>query len=152
MAVLRVSGRRFEVDDYLRRHGFAPDAVWHAGDRTRRGQTREDSGFSLDIGDAASADALIQGFRAWVRSNRSALLELRQHGVAAEVDVGMTVGSSAQFTASIALAPEDLALLAEVGLSYRVSAYPCNDSDDEDDEDDEEGTTKAGTSEGGPVE
>ncbi|WP_438007538.1 hypothetical protein WME89_01670 [Sorangium sp. So ce321] len=149
VAVIRVSGRRFEVDAYLRRHGFAPDAVWHAGDRTGRGQTLEKSGFSLCIGDAASADALVQEFRAWVRSNRSALLELRQHGAAAEVDVAMTVGSSAQFTASIALAPEDLALLAEVGLSYRISAYPCDDSDDEDTD---EETTKAGTSEGGPLE
>ncbi|HTN88866.1 MAG TPA: hypothetical protein VL242_34550 [Sorangium sp.] len=145
LAVIRVSGRLFEVDDYLRRHDFAPDAVWHAGDHTRRGQAREDSGFSLGIGDAASADALVQAFRAWVRSNRSALLELRQLGAAAELDVGMTVGSAAQFTASIALAPEDLALLAEVGLSYRVSAYPCDDADDE-------GTTEAGTSTGGPVE
>ncbi|XXT20253.1 hypothetical protein WME94_01625 [Sorangium sp. So ce429] len=135
----------FDVDDYLRRHGFAPDAVWHVGDRTTTGRILEKSGFNLGIGDATSADALVQEFRAWVRSNRSALLELRQHGAAAEVDVGMTVGSSAQFTASIALAPEDLALLAEVGLSYRVSAYPCDDSDDE-------GTTEAGTSEGGPVE
>ncbi|AUX38947.1 uncharacterized protein SOCE26_003280 [Sorangium cellulosum] len=63
----------------------------------------------------------------------------------------MTVGSSAQFTASIVLAPDDLALLAEVGLSYRVSAYPGSDSDDED-EDTDEGSTTASTSDGGPVE
>ncbi|XXY45071.1 hypothetical protein WME91_34225 [Sorangium sp. So ce269] len=152
MAVIRVSGPTFEVDDYLRRHGFAPDAVWHVGDRTMRGRILEDSGFSLGIGDAASADALVQEFCAWVRSNSSALLELRQHGASAEVDVGMTVGSSAQLTASIALTPEALALLAGVGLSYRVSAYPCDDEDDEDDEDTDEGTTEAGTSEGGAFE
>jgi hypothetical protein len=56
---------------------------------------------------------------------------LKDAGATAELDVGMPVGSTKQFTASVSLEPSDLALLAELGLVYRVSAYPVDDDDNE---------------------
>ena len=57
----------------------------------------------------------------------SALLALGGLGGVAVIDVGLTVGTSDQFTASVTLTPADLALLAKAGVELSVSAYPATE-------------------------
>ncbi|PYV29834.1 MAG: hypothetical protein DMG09_28875 [Acidobacteria bacterium] len=57
----------------------------------------------------------------------SALLALGGLGGVAVIDVGLTVGTSDQFTASVTLTQADLALLAKAGVELSVSAYPATE-------------------------
>ena len=127
VAVLRVSGADFDPDPYVKRHGFTPDIIWRAGEPDRLGRARSESGFNLSIGDAVSAAALVKQVRGWVEDNMSALLALGGLGGVAVIDVGLTVGTSDQFTASVTLTPADLALLAKAGVELSVSAYPATE-------------------------
>jgi len=47
-------------------------------------------------------------------------------GLTAELSVGVTVGDSAQFVASIDLTSDDLSMMGTLGLSLNVSAYPTS--------------------------
>jgi len=127
VAVLRVSGADLDPDAYVKRHGFTPDIIWRAGEPDRLGRVRSKSGFNLSIGDAVSAAALVKQVRGWVEDNMSALLALGGLGGVAVIDVGLTVGTSDQFTASVTLTPADLALLAKAGVELSVSAYPATE-------------------------
>lgn len=132
LAVLSASGAEFDPDAYLRWAGLEPDAVWHVGEPRFRGEPHAESGFNICVADERSMDALVETMRDWLTAHRLVLAALGKAGAKAELDVGMTVGSAKQFAASVSLEPSDLALLAELGLVYCVSAYPAADDEDED--------------------
>lgn len=132
LAVLHASGAVFDPETYLRRSGLQPDAVWHVGEPRSRGGPHADSGFNVCVADECSREALVAKVRYWLNAHGRAMAALRDAGATAELDVGMSVGSTKQFAASMSLELSDLALLAKLGLADRVSAYP--DDDDGDDE------------------
>lgn len=133
MAIFRAFGAAFDLARYLRKSGLKPDASWRAGEPRSRGRAHVDTGFSVSVADEDSREALVAAIMQWLQANQPAIAALSGAGATAELDVGIGVGSSKQFTASVTLAPSALALLAELGVSYRVSAYPLSDGDDDDD-------------------
>ena len=129
IAVLRVSGA-FEVETYLARFGMAADRFWRAGQFRRPGEVHSDSGFSITIADASLSIALMDQIRRWCDEHGAALDGLTELFLHAELDVGLTVGASDQYTASIVFNPRDLAPLAKYGIVLRVSAYPSSEADE----------------------
>ena len=127
LAVIRVAGVQFDTAKYTRQYGFTPDVVWRAGKADHVGRVHADSGFNLTIADANSAEMLVQQIRSWFQENKSALLALNEFKGAAVIDVGLAVGTSAEFTASVRFAGSDLRFLAETGVELSVSAYPAGD-------------------------
>ena len=127
LAVLRVSGTEFDPDGFVKRFGFSPDIVWRAGVPDRVGRVRAESGFNLTIADEPSGAALVRHVCEWVETNKMALRSLEESGAAAEIDVGLSVGASGRFTASVRFRRSDLALLAECGLNLCFSAYPTSE-------------------------
>jgi hypothetical protein len=49
----------------------------------------------------------------------------RQSNVELLLDVGLTVGTEQQFTASFTLTPRELAIVADAQVHLKVSAYPA---------------------------
>jgi hypothetical protein len=47
--------------------------------------------------------------------------------LSAELSVGVTVGDSDQFVASVALSASDILLLGSLGIALSVTAYPTSD-------------------------
>jgi hypothetical protein len=125
VAVIRISGVGFDPEKYARQYGPTPDAIWSSGEPDHLCRIHRDSGLNLMIADADSTSELVQQIRKWVEDNRAAMLAVSDFGGASVIDLGLTVGASDQFTASVRLLPSDLALLAETGVELSVSAYPA---------------------------
>ena len=127
VAVVRIAGTQFNPAEYARQSGFTPDIMWRSGETDLMGRIHRESGFSLTIADADSASELVRQIHDWVESHRSALEALSASGGTAVIDVGLTVGTPAQFTAGVVFASSDLRLLAEAGVELSVSAYPASE-------------------------
>ena len=126
VAVLRASGQNWNPEIFKREHKIATAAVWQENEGTT-GRRRADSGFNVTIADAASGTELVSQIICWVQENRAVLEALATTKVKAQVDIGVTVGSSEQFTASVVLTPNDLLALSESGVELSFSAYPASD-------------------------
>jgi hypothetical protein len=127
LAVLRVDGERFDPDAFVVRHGLEDATAWRAGEPGRRGRLHETSGFHVTVVDAASNEELAAEVAGFLDRHPRMWAELADQGAEAELDVGVTVGSERQYTASVEVAPDLLARLAECGVHLRVSAYPSSD-------------------------
>ena len=127
VAVLRISGARFDVDRFVQNYVITPDTSWRGGVSDSVGRVRANSGFNLTIADAPSTDTLVSQMTSWLQQNEDALEALAMEGASGIVDIGLTVGTSDQFTASVVLSPTELALLNRLGLGLSVSAYPASD-------------------------
>jgi len=104
-----------------------PESVWRAGEKALLGKVHSDSGAIFSVSDAPTIQRLLSDIREFFEFNGANVGALVAEGVVAELDVGVTVGDSEQFTASIPFEPADLSLLAKLGISLRVSAYPTSD-------------------------
>jgi len=125
IAVLRASGKTFDPDLFVRLHQLTPDVVWHAGELGPGGRVRPESGFNLTIADVPSPREIMSAVRASIDLEGPALRALRDAGVGATIDVGLTVGGDPMMTASVRLSRDDLATLVEAGVQFEVSAYPA---------------------------
>jgi hypothetical protein len=130
LAVFRVFGNEFDPEDFVKRFGFSPDCLWLAGIPDPVGRVRSTSGFNLTIADEASGNLLVRHVCDWVKTNSMALRSMKGFGASAEIDVGLSVGASGQFTTSVTWVPSELALLAECGVGLCFSAYPSSDEED----------------------
>jgi hypothetical protein len=127
LAVLRLRSPTAAPERVAAVIGVAEDSIWRAGEKTFRGQVLEDSGVSFVVSDAETVRQLTDEVRAFFQSRREAFPRLAADGWEAELDVGVTVGDSAQYTASVSLDPSLLALLGSLGVSVKFSAYPTSD-------------------------
>lgn len=127
VAVLRLSSRTNSPESAADTVGVAYDSMWHAGEKTLAGAIREDSGVSFVVSDAASVRQLKEDIHEFFQTRREKLLRMRAEGREAEIDVGVTVGDSAQYTVTISVEPSLLDLLGSLGVSLCFSAYPASD-------------------------
>ena len=67
-----------------------------------------------------------------VETNKMAVRAVEGSGGATVIDVGISVGTSGQFTASVTWARSELALLAECDVDLCVSAYPATEEEEAD--------------------
>ena len=105
--------------------------MWRAGIPDAIGRVPTTSGFNLTIADEDTSDAVVRIVCEWVETNRMALRAVKESRGEAVIDVGVTVGSPRQFTASVVWAPSELALLAECGVQLCISAYPTSDHEED---------------------
>lgn len=117
-AVLRISGAAFDPDRWLDAYGLSAAVV-----------RRTPSGLTLDIG-GATAEHLPELVLTWLGERRHAIQALATVGASAELDVGVTVGTSDQYAASVVWNPEHVRALGELGIGLTVSAYPATDAID----------------------
>jgi hypothetical protein len=127
VAVLWLSSRTNSPESAVDTIAVAYDSMWHAGEKTLIGAIREDSGVSFVVSDAASVRQLKEDIRELFQTRREKLLRMRAEGWEAEIDVGVTVGDSAQYIVKISVEPSLLDLLGSLGVSLCFSAYPTSD-------------------------
>ena len=132
LAVLRCYSQNWNPDEFIQKMGFDTDAVWHKGEIGRRGKPHDDSGCNLTITDAQSLKELEDNIRTFVQEYSDELTRLRSTGVTLDLDIGVTVGDSKQFSVSVYISPDDMALFSKVGIGVTVSAYPTSDEANED--------------------
>jgi hypothetical protein len=127
IAVLRVHGGGVDPERFAAETGSPLDSHWPAGESRPNGNVPSMSAFTVLIGESESGAGCIRRIREWVARHRSSIERVREAGAGVLIDVGVTVGSPDQFTASITLTPNDLQLLAAAGIGWCVSAYPAAD-------------------------
>lgn len=131
LAVLRCYSPNWNPDDFILRMGFETDAVWHKGEAGRRGKPLDNSGCNLTITDAESLKELEDDIRTFVEEYFEDLKGLSSEGVTLGLDIGVTVGDSKQYSVSIYISPEDMALFSRAGIGVTFSAYPTSDEANE---------------------
>ena len=127
LAVLRVEGRSYALNSLLGMLRRKPDAEWKAGELRRRGGNYEDSGFTLTIADATTPHDMVIAVRQFLTECNGQAVFFSAQGLTAELSVGVTVGDTAQFVASIELTSGDLSMMGRLGLALSVTAYPTSD-------------------------
>jgi hypothetical protein len=106
---------------------IALDNAWRKGDRRRSGALWETSGFSATIADGANPRELEERLGAFIAECVFRGIIFGEPGVEAQLSIGVTVGDSQQFVASIDLPRTLLSALAACGVSLSFTAYPTSD-------------------------
>jgi CTP:molybdopterin cytidylyltransferase MocA len=131
--ILRVSGRRFDVDAFLQRSTLTPCTVWRKGDPRRAGRktpAHSDSGFNVAV-PGSSDQSLERQARAalrFLKRNHGTLVLLRdQPGVEHRtLDFGMAQRSGvAQFDHFPA---ELVSAAGALGMALELSRYEVDDA------------------------
>jgi hypothetical protein len=110
--------------------GLTVDREWKKGDMRRPSGICDASGFNACVADTGTSQELMLVVRKFLDLCRRMEVGLTSDGLATELDIGLSVGGSAQFTASVLLTLDDLRLCSEIGLPVRVSCYPASDPED----------------------
>lgn len=84
------------------------------------------SGFNACIADESSSGELMLAVREFLNRCRKQGIVLSSADLATELDIGISVGGSEQFTASVGFSPEDMSYFSELALPLRISAYPAS--------------------------
>ena len=125
--MLRVDGPNMDPDRFFEAHSLVPEVVWRKGELDRKGRQCAMSGFNVLVSDNEDPEANLTEIERFLESHQSMFTALREEAGDAELDIGVTVGSDNQFTASVSVEPRLLARLASLGITLCVSAYPCSD-------------------------
>jgi len=126
LAVLRVEGERDALNGLLALLRRKPDAQWREGELKRRGGRYERSGFGLTVADAPTPHDMVIAVRQFLTECSVLGISFPKQDFTTELSVGVTVGDSAQFVASMELTGDDL-MMSNLGLGLSVTAYPTSD-------------------------
>jgi hypothetical protein len=126
-ATLRLQGGDASLDEVVGKLQLNVTSRIRAGEPRRRGGIHLESGLSANIADTANPVAMMKQVRAFIQECIEYGPTLFPSGVDAEVAVGISVGDSVQFVASVELSPADIRDLAAVGIAFSFAAYPTSD-------------------------
>jgi len=127
IAVLRAEASDAALESLRLALDLEIDADWETGDPRRRGGVQEQSGFTAFVANVSDPTALIAEVRKFLERCRTRNAVLSSHDLTTQLDIGISVGQSEQFTASVVFSAEDLRIFSELGLELSVSAYPGSD-------------------------
>jgi len=127
LATLRVEGADSSLEQLKNVLQLACDVEWRKGDRRRSGSVHALSGFNAGVAEAENPRMLISLVRSFLKKCKEKDVVLSRLNLKAELDVGIFVGSSEQYVASVLFTPADLLLCAECGINLRVTGYPTSD-------------------------
>lgn len=128
---LRVGAADFDVDAFLKSHPvLKPSAVFHRGERLSARRVAEVSGFNLSVAEDDAGERAVGQALTLLERLRPILNELREQRVDLELDFGLAVGSREAFVSGVSLEPEQLRMLADLGIGLTVTGYPCSDNDE----------------------
>jgi hypothetical protein len=129
VAALRLSGNDALLDDIVRKLGLKVASRSKAGSPRPRAGIYAASTLNALIADAASPAAMLGQVRAFLAECRGHDSTLFASGIDAELSIGISVGDSGQFVASVDLSSAEIRDLAALGLSLKFAAYPRSDED-----------------------
>ena len=104
-----------------------PSARWKAGDARSRGKVHASSGCTIDIADAPTPSAMLDGIRRFLERCETGNVDLPACKLHGELSVGIAVGDAAQFAAVLEFTAGDLQRIAASGVTLSVAAYPVAD-------------------------
>ena len=130
LATLRVDGTDTALKDISDSLSLNIDASWKQGEAKRRGGNYNKSGFNACVADTETSKLLLEKIREFLLKCKNRKMSFSASDISAQLDIGIGVGSSEQFTASITFTPTELMYFTDIGLELCISVYP--ESDDED--------------------
>ena len=113
-AVLRISSDKFNPNEFISKYGFETDAIF-------------ENGLNLSVSDVEDQKKAFAEIYTFIKTNAAAFDELKNKGIESELDVAFDVGTDEQFTCSVTLDLELMALLQKYNIVYTVSSYPACD-------------------------
>ncbi len=129
IASLRVQGSDSEVIALRTALSIPIDADWKQGEYKSRNKKHEKSGFNACIADVEYTIDLSKRIHEFLSECKIQSISFKSSDIEAEIDIGIGVGLNEQFAPSICVPQEDMKLIVELGLEFRVSAYPCSDDE-----------------------
>jgi hypothetical protein len=127
LAILRAVGESAGLENLLALLQRKPDSEWKEGESRRRGGVYQNSGFTLTLSDAATPHNMIVAVRRFLTECDMQGTFIARQGLSVELSIGITVGDSRQFVASVDLNSDDLSMMSRLGLGLSVTAYPTSD-------------------------
>jgi len=127
LADLRLSGNDELLNDIVEKLNLTVASRVKAGEPRRGGRIHETSGLSISIADAANPVAMLNAIREFLATCQSIGHNVFGGGVQAELAIGMTVGDSIQFIASVDFSSSELRELGMLGIALSITAYPTSD-------------------------
>lgn len=131
LALLIVEGADEALDRVRQTLELEPDKTWRCGQPRRLSGVRAASGFSAPIADVESPGEMVSAIRTFVAKCEACDMVFSREGLSAKISIGVTVGESIQFVASVDFLPADLLSLGRLGVAVGVTAYPASDEGDE---------------------
>jgi len=129
IATFRAEGSEAALTSLRKAFDLEIDAEWKRGEPRRHGGVHDKSGFNACVADVASPTALVVEIQAFLNKCLKRREVFSSSELSAQLDIGITVGESGQYFASVVFPPEVLNLLAELGIELSVSAYPGSDDE-----------------------
>jgi hypothetical protein len=130
-ATLRALGSDAALDYLCNALDLSIIREWKKGETNRRGGVYEISGFNADVvDDAENPSSLVEEIREFLNSYLAKSILFSSSELSSQLDIGVSVGGSEQFTASVVFSPEDLESFSKLGLELSTSAYPTSDDDE----------------------
>ena len=127
-ATLRALGSDSALDSLRDALDLSIIREWKKGETRRLGGVYEISGFNADVvADAENPSSLVEEIRGFLNRCLSNRILFSSSDLSSQLDIGVSVGGSEQFTASVVFSPEDLESFSKLGLELSVSAYPTSD-------------------------
>jgi len=127
LATLRVEGVVDALESLKSAISLNVDDEWKKGDKRRSGASHEASGFSLTVADTQNPLDLLEMIRKFIGKLKESRITIIGSGLKADLMIGISVGDTEQFVASIDLTPSELLALGELGIAFSVTAYPTSD-------------------------
>jgi len=131
LATLRVEGTDDALQTVRNTLGLVPDSMWKQGEPKRRGGFFASSGLCATIADAKNPSEMVVAIREFVAECKARNFVFSGVGLSAELSVGVTVGGTEQFVASVDLSASDLLSLGALGVEFSFAAYPTSDEANE---------------------
>lgn len=129
--VLRVAGREFDVDAYIKRGALVPSAVYRRGEARfptlPRARTNSRSGFNVVVSRKpfSDFDGQVRDAVTFLGKQRRAIQALRRRDGVDGASLDFGVERRADAAVQCQAFPEDLVRLAgELGLGLELSFYP----------------------------
>lgn len=127
LATLRVEGTEEALASLRDTLCLEADATWKKGEPKRRGGHHSSAGFNATIADASTPGEMIVAIRKFFAKCQEQGVGFVSPSLSAELSVGVTVGDSDQFVASVNFSASDILLLGSLGIALSVAAYPTSD-------------------------
>ncbi len=120
-------GTDFSASDFVSKHGLKTGSIWSKGQALRSGSLHKDAGFSLNLDEAQTTNAVVPLVESFLKENQGWFAALREQPVERLLHLGVTVGDASSFAPCLEFSLSFLKLLVEERIELHISAYPTRD-------------------------
>ena len=130
VAVLRVEGSKKALRVLRKSLSLNVVASWKKGRKNHFGSKYKKSGFNACVADKVTTKQMLKKVRKFIVKCNARKIFFSGSDLSVVLDIGVGVGCSKQFTASVKFSPEELKCFSDIGLDLEISSYPvCNKED-----------------------